>query len=127
MNISDLKAVGKYLYGGGWQSALAEDLGINVRSVQRWVARDNPIPAGAWQEIIELAAEKQFAESLPIIQSIAEKHGLPEVIDLYVYPDDSNVISQHPRTWSYETDLEIKSKLAEMLCDYGIPAQVVER
>lgn len=124
--MKNLKSIGEYLYGGGWQSALAKALNINLRSVQRWVAGTHPIPESAWQEIIELTAAKQLVEVLPVLKGIAEKHGLPEIIELYVYPD-GNVLSPHPRTWSFETDFQIKSSLAKMLSDSGISARVVKK
>jgi len=41
-----LKAAGKALYGPRWQTALAADLEVADRTVQRWAAGDSPIPEG---------------------------------------------------------------------------------
>lgn len=37
-----LERVGRALYGTQWQSALARDLGINDRTMRRWVADGAP-------------------------------------------------------------------------------------
>lgn len=49
-----LNAVGTALYSGQWQSQLARDLGVSVRTVQRWSQGQFDIPAGVWLEIGKL-------------------------------------------------------------------------
>lgn len=44
--IDFLRAVGEALYGPRWQAGLARDLGVNERTVRRWVAGASPMPAG---------------------------------------------------------------------------------
>jgi hypothetical protein len=39
-----LNRIGTALYGGYWQTQLADALGVNQRTVRRWVAGDLPIP-----------------------------------------------------------------------------------
>lgn len=39
-----LEEVGKVLYGEQWQSALARDLEVQPRTVQRWLAGDRDVP-----------------------------------------------------------------------------------
>ena len=34
-------------YGHGWQTALALVLGVDTRTVRKWIAGDNPIPGMA--------------------------------------------------------------------------------
>lgn len=46
------------LYGDRWQSALARELGVAVRTVQRWHARHSPIPDGIWPELDQLLARR---------------------------------------------------------------------
>jgi len=36
--------VGEALYGPRWQAAMARDLGVQLRSVQRWLSGDREIP-----------------------------------------------------------------------------------
>ena len=40
-----LRAAGEALYGARWQTALAEDLGVSLRTVQRWAAGSHALPA----------------------------------------------------------------------------------
>lgn len=46
-----LRRVGEALHGERWQSPLARDLGVAVRTVQRWAAGDSPIPPGLWSDL----------------------------------------------------------------------------
>src|ERR1700730_4441841 len=43
-----LKRVGESVYGQQWQAPLARDLGVNERSMRRWVAGTDEIPRGVW-------------------------------------------------------------------------------
>ena len=55
MNSRDLlRAAGVALYGPRWQSDLARDLGVAIRSVQRWDAGSHPIPDTIWPELRDL-------------------------------------------------------------------------
>jgi hypothetical protein len=49
-----LRAAGAALYGQRWQSDLARDLGVAIRSVQRWDAGSHPIPDTIWSELCTL-------------------------------------------------------------------------
>lgn len=49
-----LNAVGTALYGPLWQSQLARDLDVAVRTVQRWAGGDFDIPEGVWADIAKL-------------------------------------------------------------------------
>ncbi len=44
MRLADLRAAAETLYGAEWQSPLARDLGVALRTVQRWAAGDNDPP-----------------------------------------------------------------------------------
>ncbi|KJC41495.1 hypothetical protein UP09_20615 [Bradyrhizobium sp. LTSP885] len=39
------------MFGGQWQSSLASELGINERTLRRFVAGTSPIPVGIWNEL----------------------------------------------------------------------------
>lgn len=40
-----LRKVGKELFGRwGWQTRMAEELGVNISTVKRWLAGTTPIP-----------------------------------------------------------------------------------
>jgi DNA-binding transcriptional regulator YdaS (Cro superfamily) len=44
MSPDELAEAGRRLYGYGWQTRLAEDLGVNGSTVRRWVSGAVPIP-----------------------------------------------------------------------------------
>ena len=46
-----LKRVGTFIYGEEWQAPLARDLGVNERSMRRWVAGTDEIPRGVWRDL----------------------------------------------------------------------------
>lgn len=58
MTPDDLTTICRALYGTGWQSALAHDLGISNRTVRRWVAGQNPVPEWVF-EALEIRQEAQ--------------------------------------------------------------------
>lgn len=45
------KKAGELAFGTLWQSAAAEHHGVSVRTVQRWVAGNQTVPAGAFEEL----------------------------------------------------------------------------
>ena len=47
MTADELRALGAALYGGayGWQTAMAEWLGVSSRTVRRWLSGAAPVPA----------------------------------------------------------------------------------
>lgn len=49
-----LADVGEALYGSRWQTDLAGELGVSDRTVRRWLAEPNAVPAGAWTDILQL-------------------------------------------------------------------------
>lgn len=46
-----LRQVGEFLYGNEWQAPLARDISVGERSVRRWAAGTDEIPAGVWRDI----------------------------------------------------------------------------
>lgn len=44
MTPKELKKIGVKLYGYGWQTRLAEDLGVDGSTVRRWISGVVPIP-----------------------------------------------------------------------------------
>ena len=45
-NLNNLKQAGELLHGKYWQRQLAKDLGVNDRTVRRWVSRDSQVKDG---------------------------------------------------------------------------------
>lgn len=56
MTPSDLAACGVYLHGSGWQQPLARDLGVERRTIQRWIKGEFKIPHGAADDLVILTA-----------------------------------------------------------------------
>ena len=44
MSPDELKAAGRELFGHGWQTRLAEQLGVDGSTVRRWVSGAVPVP-----------------------------------------------------------------------------------
>lgn len=54
-----LRAVGTALYGRQWYAKLSDDLGLNRRRIQRWLAESDSVPDGVWGELEEMLEERQ--------------------------------------------------------------------
>jgi DNA-binding transcriptional regulator YiaG len=54
----DLRTVGEALFGERWQSALAEALSVNDRTVRRWVAGDIAPPTGIAESLLRIARSR---------------------------------------------------------------------
>lgn len=59
-----LREAGEALYGPRWQSDLARDLKVSDRTVRRWDAGSNEIPAGVWTELRALLKTRGLALAL---------------------------------------------------------------
>lgn len=66
MSPDELKEAGRALYGNGWQTRLAENLGVDGSTVRRWVSGSVPVPNPA------AAAIRCFLECAPKGQSHAQ-------------------------------------------------------
>lgn len=55
-----LATIGEALYGPRWQSALARLLGVDDRTVRRWLAADRAIPEGAAEVLERLAKADEW-------------------------------------------------------------------
>ena len=58
MTLATLEALGKALYGPGWQSALARDLGITPRAVRHWMAGAHKVPRDICDRLRDAFAAK---------------------------------------------------------------------
>ena len=56
-----LHEAGRALYGQQWQSALARDLGVSVRTMQRWAVDSAAVPRGAYLDLLRLTQERAAA------------------------------------------------------------------
>lgn len=46
-----LRRIGEQLYGPRWQTDLSNAIGVNDRSMRRWVSGEDRIPEGVWRDI----------------------------------------------------------------------------
>lgn len=56
-----LNRVGQALHGAQWQSALARDLNVAVRTMQRWAAGETSIPPKLREDLARLTADRREA------------------------------------------------------------------
>lgn len=63
-------ATGEALLGPLWQSELARQLSVSVRTMQRWAAGEFAIPPGVWVDLLKLLADRQneLARLRPLLQ-----------------------------------------------------------
>lgn len=50
----NIRKAGEELFGQHWQPRLAELIEINLRTVQRWAAGQNPVPPDTAGDIIDI-------------------------------------------------------------------------
>lgn len=60
-NPETLHIVGEALYGPNWQTPLADALGVNLRTMQRWAAGTNAVNPNIWPEIAALCQARGAA------------------------------------------------------------------
>lgn len=72
MSAAFLATVGAALYGEGehWIGRLAEDLGVNERTMRRWLGNESAIPERVWDELINIAIgrAREIADLIPKIE-----------------------------------------------------------
>jgi hypothetical protein len=67
-----IKSLGPALFGRNWQSELADWLGMNRRTIRRWISGgDEPRPA-VWNDLLEITRERR-AQLDELINAIAER------------------------------------------------------
>jgi DNA-binding XRE family transcriptional regulator len=65
-------AVGPILFGRNWQSELADTLGINRRTIRRWLTGEYEPRPGVWVELLEIVRERH--QQLGSLIEEVEKH-----------------------------------------------------
>jgi hypothetical protein len=79
MSAAFLATIGTTLYGEGeaWPSRLAEDLGVNERTMRRWIAGESAIPERVWDELINIAIgrAREIADLIPKIEQTKPPQG----------------------------------------------------
>lgn len=71
-DVDRLDRAGRLLYGAQWQTPMAEDLGVALRTVQRWATGAIAPPAGIWRDLKPLL-ERHGKESLSFAKTICSR------------------------------------------------------
>lgn len=61
MNNKLLRETGEALYGPRWQSEIGRDLNVSDRTIRRWLAGADDVPAGVALDLLRLCDEKSQA------------------------------------------------------------------
>lgn len=63
-DVALIRRIAETLYGDRPAVSLGQALGVNPRTVERWLAGQNAIPAGIWDQLPAVAAarEREIAE-----------------------------------------------------------------
>lgn len=56
--MNTLTRIATALYGPAFKPALADALGVGLRTVQRWCAGDEPVPEGVWADLAAVVDEE---------------------------------------------------------------------
>lgn len=115
INNEDLEAIGIYLYGVQWKHPLSEALKIGdstLRAIYNGSRHMNDVTE---INVYKLAANRQFYEILPLLQDIAKEGDVPFF-----------KISPVQRTWSKETDRNIKQFIVAHLNKCNIRCEMGE-
>ena len=73
MTNEEFCAAGERLYGYGWQTALSKALGVNDRTVRRWVSGSTDIPKMVETAVNSLIAIRDFQEESEMIKKEKRK------------------------------------------------------
>lgn len=61
LDVDTLDKVGNALFGPNWQTPLAKELAVNLRTMQRWASAETPMPERIWAEIGEICRQRSEA------------------------------------------------------------------
>jgi hypothetical protein len=67
-----LLAIGPALFGAQWKRGLSRALGLNERTINRWVAEPIEPRPGVWNDLLSIMRERQ--ETLGELITAVEKH-----------------------------------------------------
>lgn len=70
-----LKDAGEALYGPHWQSELARQLGVNDRTVRRWVSGATDTPPGISVDLLRLCTER--AQEIDVVIDRLKREAAP--------------------------------------------------
>lgn len=60
-----LNRIGEALFGEHWRAPLSSFLGVNERTIRRWIGNEVAVPPGVWKDIfVKLDAQRDEVEFL---------------------------------------------------------------
>jgi hypothetical protein len=59
-----IRAIGQALFGTQWQTDLGTELGMNRRTVQRWLAGQDEPRRGVWDDLERILSERIKAQQV---------------------------------------------------------------
>lgn len=69
-----IEQIGRVLYGERWLSGLADALGNSQRTVRAWASGRDPVPPGAWRDMLALVENREGQFSV-LTQEIRKRIG----------------------------------------------------
>jgi hypothetical protein len=57
---SDVSVFGRRVFGPSWESALAQELGIELQTVRRWATGEVPVSGRYSTQVVQLAGERRL-------------------------------------------------------------------
>jgi hypothetical protein len=69
----DLAQAGQALYGPNWQSQLARDIGVSIRSMQYMAAGARPVHSGIANDVIEALRKRTTELSVTMNELLRKK------------------------------------------------------
>jgi hypothetical protein len=91
-----LRTIGEFFHGAEWMAPLGRDLGVNDRTMRRWVAGTEQVPNGVWNDIDTRLTI--YSQALGTISADVKRvRGLVEVYSFKVWDSRTGDIVQPER------------------------------
>jgi hypothetical protein len=88
-----LRQVGEFMFGAEWQAPLAREIGVGERSMRRWAAGTDSVPAGVWSDIF-FRLESRHGNLEYLMAEVKEASGLVEVHSFEVWDLSAGIMFQ---------------------------------
>jgi hypothetical protein len=118
-----LKSVGEFIYGEEWQAPLARDLGVNERSMRRWVAGTDEIPRGV---LSDLGARLEIWHRAlgDLLRAVKQTSELVEVHAFKVWDARAGEMTQVRRKSTAERIARIGGKIIPDTAEWVVPSAI---
>lgn len=120
MTPNDLEGAGRLLFGEGWKRPLADLVGVNERSVNRWARGESPIPDGVAAEVVAAIVEKMANN----IEAVLRAQKMPSKIAIAIYKSDCDIAAVTGDGWRAAFHRELMLSVSKNLARRGIEAEL---